>query len=160
MFSENNNSDPPDMSTDDDEPNHPEFRNPDGTFNGDHPWAFKPGESGNPSGKKKGDLNFKKLTDLMRHIAQQKCTKKGLKKLTWGEALVLRTFDHAIERGTPRLVREILDRIDGTVLQVHEVEAKTKTIIEYVIAQPPDQQQHEENEQNGKLNGTTKKDDE
>jgi len=139
------------------EPEHDEFRNPDGTFKPGHPFRWQPGESGNPEGHTKGVPHFKKLNDLMVHLAQQPCTRKGYKKLTWGEAFVKRLFEFALEKGNPAMCKEILDRIDGTVKQVHEVEANSKTILTFEIAKPPNPEQHKQNGENGKLNGLTKK---
>lgn len=146
---------------DEEEQEHPEFsefRNPDGTFkNGSHPWAWQKGHSGNPKGHIPGIPNYSKLSDLMKHLAMQPCTKKKYKKLSWGEAFVKVIFEHALEKGNPTLVKEILDRIDGTVKQVHEVEAQSRTILEFVVAKPPDPAQHEKNKKNGDLNGLTRK---
>lgn len=142
------------------EPVHDEFRNPDGTFKPDHPWAWKKGQSGNPRGHIPGIPQNAKLTDLMQHLAKQRCSLEGYKKLTWGEVFCLKMFEHAVKKGNPRMSKEILDRIDGTVKQVHEVEAQTKTIVEFVVAHPPDSARHEKNKQNGDLNGLTKKGDE
>ena len=139
------------------EPVHGEFRNPDGTFKPDHPWAWKKGQSGNPKGHTPNIPHGLKLAEVMKHLAKQKCSLEGYKKLTWGEVFCLKTFEHVVKDGSPGLVKEVLDRVDGPVKQVHEVEAQSRTILEFVIATPPDKKQHEENKQNGKLNGTTKK---
>lgn len=167
MFTEQESSEPEDAKEasteeqDEEELTHPEFsefRNSDGTFkDGKHPWAWQKGQSGNPEGHTPGIPHGSKLSDLMKHLATKPCTKKGYKKLTWGEAFVKRIFEHALEKGNPQMCKEILDRIDGTVKQLHEVEATSKTILEFVVAKPPDPAQHEKNKQNGDLNGLTKK---
>jgi len=161
------------------EPEHPEFddinnratedpfRNDDGTFKKGHNHGFQKGQSGNPSGRPKNgeqDIgnapSMNSITALLRHLSKKPCTIKGYKKMTWGQALAKKMFMFSLEKGNAQLCKELLDRIDGTVKQIHEVDATSKTILKFSVAEAPDKAQHEENKANGKLNGTTKAGDE
>lgn len=159
------------------EPEHPEFedlnhparagldpnRRPDGTFIKGHKYQWKPGQSGNPNGRPpNGEQRpgkppeITRITDLMRHMSSKPCTVKGYKNMTWAQAVAKAMFEYVVGKGNSRLAKELLDRLDGTVKQIHEVETTGRTILEFVVAEPPDKAQHEENMANGKLNGTTK----
>lgn len=54
----------------------------------------------------------------------------------WSRALAERMLEFALTKGNPALIKEILDRCDGTVAQLHEI-GITKTIVEFVEAEQP-----------------------
>jgi len=154
------------------EPHHPEFadlrpaaldpdRNPDGTYKKGHSGCWKPGESGNPNGRPPKDSKPPKpptprtISACMKHMLDKQCTVKGYKQLTWKEALAKKVLKFAIAEGKSGLVKEILDRTEGTVAQLHEVEATSKTVLTFKVAEPPPD--FLKNRMNGKLNGLTGK---
>jgi len=161
------------------EPEHPEFdelnnpakydpnRNEDGTFKEGHTAGWKKGQSGNPSGRPKNgeqhvgqvpDIN--RITDLLRFMASKPCTVAGYKKMTWSQAVAKKMYEFIVKEGKYQLCNDLLDRVDGTVKQLHEVDATTRTVLKFEVAKPPNKKQHEENKANGKLNGLTKAGDE
>lgn len=78
---------------------------------------FKPGVSGNPSGRPK----LKPITDAMRAMLDQPFSGRGCggkyKGMTNAEVLVAKQFDAAIEKGDLRAAQEIADRVEGKVIQ-------------------------------------------
>lgn len=157
------------------EPEHPEFddlnnrasedpnRNPDGTFKDGHNCGFQKGQSGNPNGRPKtGEQPVghepapTTVTACIRHLMKKPCTVRGYKKMTWAQALSKAMLTHALEKANAQLCNSILDRAEGTVKQIHEIDATSKTILKFSVAEAPDKKQHEENLNNGNLNGTTK----
>jgi hypothetical protein len=131
---------------------------------------FKPGNQlrygqGLPKDETRGKGNnrtFVTVTSCLQHLLSEEVPEthkfhKKYKGKKWAQALAERMLEYAMAKGNPQLIKEILDRNDGTVKQVHEVEAQSRTIIEFVVAQPPDPAQHKQNGENDKLNGLTKK---
>ena len=68
---------------------------------------FKPGQSGNPKGKKKGDRTYQAI---VRGVLNEKVpvrTARGTKKITKLEALVHTTMNSAL-KGNPKAVDQVL----------------------------------------------------
>lgn len=86
------------------------------------PW--KPGQSGNPGGRPKGQS----LTKILRDILDSEADDSG--KLV-AEHFVESVVTHAIERGDSALVKEIFNRIDGKVPE--KIEVATRKDIEVDI---------------------------
>jgi len=80
---------------------------------------WKPGQSGNPSGKKKR----RGLTDILREALEaDRLLGRPLAEIfgaaagdcsTVADLLIESAIGHAVKKGDPRLFKEILDRIDG-----------------------------------------------
>jgi hypothetical protein len=76
-----------------------------------HKHKFKPGQSGNPAGRKPGSG----LTDLLRKEIE-KIDPTDENKRTYKEKIVIATMRLAI-RGNAAAMREIWERMDGKVMQ-------------------------------------------
>ncbi len=74
---------------------------------------FKPGVSGNPKGKQRGEIRF---DVLLRKALKAKLTAEDGKTITAAEAIVLKTVKGAIE-GDTRCVKIVFDRAWGAVPQ-------------------------------------------
>lgn len=82
---------------------------------------FKKGQSGNPSGRKKGSKN---LTTILRAMLEEEIDYKDpfTKKKVKGKiknVLNLRLIHNAIARGNDRSIEHIYDRIEGKPLEQH-----------------------------------------
>ena len=76
---------------------------------------WKPGQSGNPSGKPKG---LPSISHLLQLYAGQITDKRGPdgKPMTWAARIALATLKLA-EKGHPQALREVYERIDGKVAE-------------------------------------------
>lgn len=83
---------------------------------------FKPGQSGNPSGKPKGTQH---LTTKLWHALQQKV--KGTED-TYADKLIQRILNDAIVKGNTTLITTILSRIDGALLQGIDITSNGESI--------------------------------
>ena len=76
--------------------------------------AWKPGQSGNPSGRPR----MQPISDRYAHLAEEKLPENIRKKLklgpgaTYGDAIALRTFQAAFE-GDIAATREVREAIEG-----------------------------------------------
>jgi hypothetical protein len=78
------------------------------------PWLalkWKPGQSGNPSGRPKGSG----LLGTLRKTIEKTCP-ADKKKRTWKELVVMATIQHAI-KGNPAALREVWERLEGKLTQ-------------------------------------------
>ncbi|WP_262269562.1 DUF5681 domain-containing protein [Microvirga yunnanensis] len=72
---------------------------------------FKPGQSGNPGGRKKGSLNLKTVMTAVLE-SEIELTENGRKrKVPLLEAIILRQAQEAL-RGQPRAIDSLLDRYE------------------------------------------------
>jgi hypothetical protein len=93
-------------------------------FKPGNPWAWKPGQSGNPHGAGAR----KPITDLYRKTITEKCEHPQILKAlglpegaTWGNVLALAAFARA-SQGDIQAIREITDRVDGPVQKLAQEE--------------------------------------
>ena len=80
--------------------------------------AFKPGQSGNPAGAKKGSKHMSALyRKAMKYKVDATDPRTGTsKRMTLAECMVLATIKEAT-KGNIAAVREITDRVEGKVAQ-------------------------------------------
>jgi len=78
-------------------------------FQPGNPWAFKPGQSGNPGGKPKGTVSI--MTHVRRALAEKQ--KDGR---TGAELLADKMLELA-EAGEFKFLKEIVDRMDGPIVR-------------------------------------------
>ena len=83
---------------------------------------FKPGVSGNPSGRPKG---VQSIPDILRKIGDEEGTKSG--DLTKLQYVMRKVFDFAVE-GKPWAVQFIADRTEGKAKEFRETTVKTEPI--------------------------------
>ena len=98
---------------------------------------FKPGQSGNPGGRKKGSRNMKSvLEDVM--LEEIEMTENGRKRtVSLLEALIKRAVQEGL-RGDLRAIKDLLDRYERHVGSEPEVEEELpeedKAILQRVMA--------------------------
>jgi hypothetical protein len=92
---------------------------------------FKPGESGNPSGRPAGSKN---VSTILREMLQQIAPKevisskfvkefcKGKKRVTIADAIAARLLMSAIVQGDLQAIREVIDRLEGKSTQKLDVD--------------------------------------
>mgnify|MGYP003393555306 CR=1 FL=1 len=96
------------------------------------PHRFKPGQSGNPKGRPKGQRQLSTiLKEALKEIAKGKTGKPLLdpetgEALTWEAALIKRIIDKAIIKGDQKTIEMIFDRIEGKPRQKIDFDDKTK----------------------------------
>ncbi len=104
------------------------------------PYRFKPGQSGNPGGRRKKrpiSGRYAELAEL--ELPEEKRIKYGLPEgATYGDALALVRFDAALE-GKPDAAREIREAIEGKTGQRQEEtpDQDITVIITTVGSEPP-----------------------
>jgi hypothetical protein len=81
---------------------------------------WKPGQSGNPGGRPKGES----IVSLLRKVLEQEHNGKALKELV-AERIVKEALS-----GKHAFVKEMLDRLEGPVGQTHKVEVGPLTFAE------------------------------
>ena len=81
---------------------------------------WKPGQSGNPGGRPKGES----IVALMRRVLERDHHGKPL-----SEVLAERIIKEALA-GKPAMVKEVLDRLEGPVNQRHEVTVERRSALE------------------------------
>ena len=86
-------------------------RDSSGKFTKGNTMAFKPGQSGNPAGRKPNDLC---ITSLVRKLLESDAGKGKTHAELVALALVSLAKDKA-EKGNMPAIRELLDRIEGKV---------------------------------------------
>lgn len=74
------------------------------------PFRWRAGQSGNPGGRPRR----KPITDAYNEIMAAVDPKTGM---TGAQIFAVEAFKHAIRDGNPSLIKEITDRIEGTVKQ-------------------------------------------
>lgn len=92
----------------------------------EHRW--KPGQSGNPAGRKRGSIN---LTTLIRKKLRERDPET---KMLWGEILAARLIEQAVagdSRASATALREIMNRIDGPVTAHVDVTSAGQSIGDY-----------------------------
>lgn len=77
------------------------------------PYQWKPGQSGNPNGPKRR----RKLATILRELMEAQ-TSDGRNV---GDAFVAAIVEHAVRDGNPALIKEILDRHDGKLVDKAKV---------------------------------------
>ena len=82
---------------------------------------FKPGVSGNPSGRPKG---IQSIPDILRKIGEEEGTTDGKSKL---DVIMYMVFSFALE-GKPWAVQFIADRTEGKAKEFRETTVKTEPI--------------------------------
>jgi hypothetical protein len=88
---------------------------------------FKPGQSGNPSGRPKGKRNFyTDFSEAWRRVAEQLRLNKEPDE---GVIQILIHGLKKISKGDTKLIEHFLDRIYGKVKDEAEIEIKKKLII-------------------------------
>ena len=89
---------------------------------------FVKGQSGNPAGKKKGSFS---MVTIMKKLLERKVdfpdplTKQPSKKRI-AEIIIYKLVYKAMHEGDMRAIKEILERIDGKVMQPVENELSVK----------------------------------
>jgi hypothetical protein len=73
---------------------------------------WKPGQSGNPSGRPKKSTDAKRLSDAYRIQLQEQCTAEGLEHLTWAEAIAV-GMAQAAARGETTAAKELRETTEG-----------------------------------------------
>jgi len=93
-------------------------------FKPGNPWAWKPGQSGNP----RGGASRKPITELYRRTIEEPCehpevlSTLGLPEgSTWGAVLVKAAYMRAAE-GNVQAINEITTRVDGPIEKPEEEE--------------------------------------
>jgi len=86
--------------------------------------AFKKGQSGNPGGRPK---NSKSLNDALRKILQKRGQMEKVAKAL---------FDLAVDCKHFPALQEIFNRIDGKVVEKHEIEGKSSITLLFTPASP------------------------
>lgn len=81
---------------------------------------FKPGQSGNPKGKKKGTLS---LTAQLKKALNGKITLSDGTKISAADAVVKKALMGALQ-GDTQLIKLFFDRIDGPVASLNELTGK------------------------------------
>jgi hypothetical protein len=86
-------------------------------FKPGNPWAWKPGQSGNP----RGGASRKPITELYRRTIEEPCEHPEILSVlglpegsTWGAVLVKAAYVRAAE-GNVQAINEITNRVDGPV---------------------------------------------
>jgi len=79
-------------------------------------YQFKPGQSGNPGGRKKGES----LTAMLRKVLEREHNGRPI-----GELLVERLVKEALAGKLPHL-KEVLDRVEGRVVERMQVDAEVR----------------------------------
>ena len=92
---------------------------------------FKPGQSGNPGGRPKGLLN---LTAMLRKELRARNNEKA-------RELVKAAVEQAID-GKGGALKEVLDRIDGTVVQRYQQEDIERRVLETAERVLPEEHYH------------------
>jgi len=87
-----------------------------GTFLPGNSFGFKPGQSGNPEGRRGS------IVDAIRHRLPK--ARRSNDGRTNAELLADVLFEEAIEGRNLQAVREILDRAEGKAMQGHDIEIK------------------------------------
>lgn len=72
---------------------------------------FKKGESGNPNGRPKGSLS---IVSMIKEKLQE--TPEGQKE-TYAQLLVKKYMHKALVEGDDKIIRDLVDRIDGKAVQ-------------------------------------------
>lgn len=78
------------------------------------PYRWRAGQSGNPGGRPKR----KPITDAYNEIMSAVDPKTGM---TGAQILALEAYRRAVEEANPALIKEITDRVEGTVKQALDV---------------------------------------
>jgi len=79
---------------------------------------WKKGESGNPKGRPKGSVS---IVEALKNKLEE--VPDGQKK-TYLELLVLRYMKNAVQDGDSRLIRDLINRVDGMPMQKQEITGK------------------------------------
>jgi len=88
---------------------------------------FKPGESGNPGGKRQG----KSITAELRKLIDSGTIAEEI-------ALVLLELAKKGNRNQVNALKELLDRTDGKVLDTHRIEGDVPVVINYILKEKKD----------------------
>ena len=83
--------------------------------------GFKPGQSGNPSGRPKGTRS---IPDILKKIGDEEGTLDGKSKL---DVIMYKVFQYALE-GKPWAVQFIADRTEGKAKEFREVTHNNQAI--------------------------------
>lgn len=95
------------------------------------PFQFRPGASGNPSGRpKKKPITDRMLAQLERIAPEETCEKLGLPVgSTYGDCAVARTLIQAIIGRDVSHLREVADRTEGKATQSLNVNLSTTDVL-------------------------------
>ncbi len=93
---------------------------------------FKPGESGNPKGKKPGTLNI--TTIIKKKLKEVAPTDKAGRKYInlLAESLILNAM-----KGNGTAIKSILDRVDGVVAEEQNLTGDITLTVKYAEADEP-----------------------
>ena len=84
---------------------------------------FVKGQSGNPAGKPKGTYS---LVTLLKQ--QLELIKKGDKK-TYGEIIIDKILEKAVDEGNEQIIKMILNYVDGMPVQRNEIQGNIYNIV-------------------------------
>jgi hypothetical protein len=99
------------------------------------PQAFKPGQSGNPAGRKKGSINFKTLmVELLNHQIDNPSGTffRNKKKITASQALLIALYKKAI-KGDVTAIREFFERADEVLPQTVNIVSRVPSPEDEII---------------------------
>ena len=85
---------------------------------------FKPGQSGNPSGRPKGVSIIAPLYKFALQVTEKKNPYTG-RQMTWAERIALATLKYA-EKGNPKALDIVWDRIEGKMKQEIDINVESQ----------------------------------